>query len=103
MMKTGKAQKFIIVSIGFIFIMMFFTPAQSYETEGNSNYFDSLQEKLVNDGFDEYEIKALYIRPEVSFETKCVSLFFMHSESRLDYDQYMVKQQIKKARRYMST
>ena len=101
MPKTGKAQKFIIVSISFIFIMMFFTPAQAVGTEGNNNYFDSLQEKLVNDGFDEYEIKALYIRPEVFFETKGVSLFFMHSEARLDYDQYTVKQQIKKARRYM--
>jgi len=105
MMRTGKDQKFIILFISFIFIMMLFAPAQSFEamgeTEGNSNYFDSLQEKLVTDGFDEYEIKALYIRPEVSFETKGVSLFFMHSESRLDYDQYTVKQQIKKARRYM--
>jgi membrane-bound lytic murein transglycosylase B len=80
---------------------MIYTPAQSSETEGNSNYFESLQAKLITDGFDEYEIKALYIRPEVSFETKGVSLFFMHSEARLDYDQYTVKQQIKKARRYM--
>jgi peptidoglycan lytic transglycosylase B len=101
MLKTGKAQKFIIVSISFIFIMMFFTPAQAFGTERNSNDFYSLQEKLINDGFDEYKIKALYIRPEVSFETKGVSLFFMHSEARLDYDQYTVKQQIKKARRYM--
>ena len=101
MLRTGKDQKFIILFISFIFIMMLFTPAQSLETEGNSNNFDSLQEKLVTDGFDEYEIKALYIRPEVSFETKGVSLFFMHSEARLDYDQYTVKQQIKKARRYM--
>ena len=101
MLKTGKAQKFIIVFISSIFIMMVFTPAQSFKTEGNRNYFDSLQEKLITDGFDENEIKALYIRPEVSFETKGVSLFFMHSEGRLDYDQYTVKQQIKKARRYM--
>lgn len=101
MLKTGKAQGFIIVFISSIFIMMVFTPAQSFQTEGNSNYFESLQAKLITDGFDEYEIKALYIRPEVSFETKGVSLFFMHSEARLDYDQYTVKQQIKKARRYM--
>ncbi len=101
MLKTGKGQKFFIFYISFIFIMMIFTQAQSFQTEGSNNYFDSLQEKLVNDGFDEYEIKALYIRPEVSFETKGVSLFFVHSEARLDYDQYTVKQQIKKARRYM--
>jgi len=40
MLKTGKAQGFIIVFISSIFIMMVFTPAQSFQTEGNSNYFD---------------------------------------------------------------
>lgn len=101
MSRTRKDKTCILIVSFLILIAMTHTPAQSFETEGNSNYFDSLQEKLVNDGFDEYEIKALYIRPEVSFETKGVSLFFMHSEGRLDYDQYTVKQQIKKARRYM--
>jgi len=75
MLKTGKAQKLIIVFISSIFIMMVFTPAQSFQTEGNSNYFDSLQEKLITDGFDKNEIKALYIRPEVSFENQAGGLF----------------------------
>jgi len=101
MLRSGKDQKFIILFISFIFIMTLFTPAQTLGMERNSHDFYSLQEKLITDGFDEYEIKALYIRPEVFFETKGVSLFFMHSEARLDYDQYTVKQQIKKARRYM--
>jgi membrane-bound lytic murein transglycosylase B len=105
MLKTGKDQKFIILFIGFIFIMMFFAPVQSFEargeTGGNSNYFDSLQEKLVNDGFDKKLIKIVYGNSKVTFETKGVSLFFMHSEARLDYDQYTVRSQIKKARGYM--
>ena len=101
MLKTGKHQNFIILFVSFIFIMMLFIPAQSLETEGNSNYFKSLQEKLVNDGFDKDIIRIIYGRPEVTFEVKGVSLFFMHSEARLDYDQYTVKRQIKKARRYM--
>ena len=101
MPRTRRARTNILIIFFLIFIITIYTPAQSSETEGNSNYFESLQAKLITDGFDEYEIKALYIRPEVSFETKGVSLFFMHSEARLDYDQYTVKQQIKKARRYM--
>lgn len=101
MPRTRRARTYILIVSFLMLIAMTHTPVQSFETEGNSNYFDSLQEKLVNDGFDEYEIKSLYIRPEVFFETKGVSLFFMHSEGRLDYDQYTVKQQIKKARRYM--
>ena len=101
MLKTGKYQKFIILFISFILIMMVFTPAQSFETEGNSNYFDSLQEKLINDGFDKDIVKIIYGNPKVTFETKGISLFFVHSEARLDYNQYTVKRQIKKARLYM--
>ena len=101
MLKIGKYQKFIILFISAIFIIMVFTPAQSFETEENSNYFDSLQEKLINDGFDKDIVKIIYGNPEVTFEAKGVSLFFMHSEARLDYDQYTVKQQIKKARGYI--
>ena len=109
MLKIGKDQKFFILMIGAIFIMMLFTPAQSFEATGEatggtekiSNYFDSLQEQLVNDGFDNNLIKSIYGNSKVVFETKGVSLFFVHSEDRLDYDQYTVRSQIKKARRYM--
>jgi len=80
---------------------MIYTPAQSFETEKNSNYFDSLQEKLINDGFDKDIIKIIYSNPKVDFETKGVSLFFVHSEARLDYNQYTVIRQIKKAGLYM--
>jgi len=105
MLKTGKDPKFIILIISAIFMVMLFTPDRSCEAMGetkkNSNYFDSLQEQLVNDGFDSNLIKIIYSNPEIAFETKGVSLFFAHSEERLDYDQYTVRNQIKKARRYM--
>ena len=98
---TRKNRNHILIVAFLILIVMIFAPACAFATTAHNNYFESLQDKLITDGFDEYEIKALYIRPEVFFETKGVSLFFMHSEARLDYDQYTVKQQIKKARRYM--
>ena len=80
---------------------MIYTPAQAFKTEENNNYFDSLQEKLINDGFENNIIKIIYGNPKVTFETKGVSLFFVHSEARLDYNQYTVSSQIKKARLYM--
>ena len=102
MPRTRKNRNHILIVAFLILIVMIFAPACAFATTAHNNYFEPLQDKLITDGFDEYEIKALYIRPEVSFETKGVSLFFMHSEDRLDYNQYTVKQQIKKAQRYMN-
>ena len=65
------------------------------------NPFGSLQDKLIADGFDAASIKSLYIDPDVTFETKGVSLFFVHSEAKLDYDQFTNKWSIKQARKYM--
>ncbi len=63
--------------------------------------FGSLQEKLIADGFDATTIKTLYTDPDVAFETKGVSLFFIHSEAKLDYDQFTNNWSIKRARKYM--
>ena len=101
MPQTRKNRNHILILSFLILIMMMPTPAQSFQTEENSNYFDSLQEKLIIDGFDKEIIKIIYGNPKVAFETKGVSLFFVHSEARLDYNQYTVKRQIKKARVYM--
>jgi len=65
------------------------------------NPFDALQNQLIADGFEDNAIKRLYIDPDVIFETKGVSLFFIHSEAKLDYDQFSNKWSIKRARKYM--
>jgi membrane-bound lytic murein transglycosylase B len=101
-MPRTRKNRIHILSFSFlILIVMIHTPAQSFGTEKNNNYFDSLQEKLVSDGFDKNTIKIIYDNPKVTFETKGISLFFMHSEAKLDYNQYTIKSQIKKARVYM--
>ena len=69
--------------------------------EETVSYFESLQQKLIKDGFDEARIKSLYKRPEVNFETKGVSLFLVHREARLNYDQFTTQSQIRKASAYM--
>lgn len=65
------------------------------------DYFGSLQQRLIADGLDETMIRSLYTRPEVMFETRGISVYFVHHESKVDYDQYSDPRQIKRARQYM--
>ncbi len=63
--------------------------------------FDKLAQRLYEDGFDKDTIQALFSKDEVSFNPEGVSLFFIHSESSLNYDQFISDSSIKKARAYM--
>jgi len=65
------------------------------------NYFESLQERLIADGFDKDMITDLYSRPEVVFETRGISTYFVHRESKVRYDHYSEQLQIKRAKKYL--
>jgi membrane-bound lytic murein transglycosylase B len=78
--------------------VLFRAPAMAAD---NFNYFASLQERLIEDGFDKALIRQIYSRPEVTFETKGISLYFVHHESKVKYEQYTDKLLIKRARAYM--
>jgi len=65
-------------------------------------YFESLQQRLIIEGFDKGMIKDFYNRPEVYFDFKGVSRYFVHREAKLNYDQFTSKSSIKKAKKYMS-
>ncbi len=60
-----------------------------------------LKERLINDGFSRDYIETTFDNPEVSFSLKGVSLFFVHSESSLDYDQFVSDKSISNAFKYM--
>jgi membrane-bound lytic murein transglycosylase B len=64
-------------------------------------YFGSLQQQLIADGLNETMVRSLYARPEVKFETRSISVYFVHHESKVDYDQYSHPSQIRRARQYM--
>jgi len=83
-----------IASLG----VLFRAPARAAD---NFDYFASLQERLIDDGFDKDMLHQIYIRPEVIFETKGISLYFVHHESKVRYEQYTDKLLIKRARAYM--
>ena len=46
--------------------------------EKNGAYYQSLQKRLIADGFDAAAIRELYARPEVKFETKGIAVYFVH-------------------------
>ena len=74
-------------------------PLQAQDVEP---YYRNLQQRLVADGFDADWIAKIYSRPEIVFEVDNVSLYFVHNESKLNYDQFATRKHIKNARRYMS-
>nr|WP_319490238.1 lytic murein transglycosylase [uncultured Desulfobacter sp.] len=70
---------------------------------GPPNDFERLTQRLVQDGFDSEKTKALFGNEAVSFDPGGVSLFFVHSESSLNYDQFSSPKSIANARTYMIT
>ncbi|MCG2754036.1 MAG: lytic murein transglycosylase, partial [Desulfobacteraceae bacterium] len=90
----------------FVFIclmaLQLFLPAQTPAgANKKTGYFNALQKRLIEDGFSKNKINALYASHEVYFDTTGVSLFFSHSEGKLNYDQFISKRSIKKAKKYL--
>jgi membrane-bound lytic murein transglycosylase B len=79
------------------------TPENAMGVGKTHTYFESLQKRLIKDGFDSARIAQLYSKPGVYFEAKGVSGFLVHRESKLNYDQFTRKKAIKGALKYMET
>ena len=71
--------------------------------ENHNFYFETLQKRLIKDGFDSRTITELYSHPKVYFEKKGVTLFLSHREAKLNYNQFVSSRMLKKARQYMKT
>lgn len=85
-----------------LLITIFFFHAQTVANAKNSDrYFESLQKSLIKDGFDKNIITRLYNQPQVYFEGKGVSRFLVHSEAKLNYDQFASNKSIHNALIYM--
>ena len=61
----------------------------------------SLQKRLIQDRFSAKRISILYRHPSVDFDTRGVSLYFVHQESKLNYDQFLEPAPIQRAKAYM--
>ena len=95
--------KYIAFFFSFLILNSMVLPQNALGVEERHIIFESLQNRLISDGFDPARVIELYNRPEVYFEAKGVSRFLVHRESRLNYDQFTRKKTIKGALKYMET
>ncbi len=84
------------------FLVCFSLPVSLFcEEAAKGNEFDKLIQKLAADGFDRGKIEQIFSSKEISFAPETVSLFFIHSESSLDYDQFTSPKAIESALKYI--
>jgi len=84
-----------------LFFLWIVSSTASADSPLQSQHFSSLATRLIHDGFAPDTINALYQNAKVSFETRGVSLYFVHSEAKLNYDQFTSRWSIGQARKYM--
>ena len=85
-----------------VFLLDFAGYALGQDTaKQKDNEFGPLSRQLVQDGFSPEKINALFANDAVFFNPAGVSLFFIHSESSLDYDQFQSQKAIANARAYI--
>lgn len=93
----GIQQMLVTALVLFIFLSI----ASAGDSTGAQTDFNLLKGRLIKDGFAKDVIEKLYGNPAVACELKGVSLFFVHSESRLNYNQFLSGKSIANARKYM--
>ncbi len=77
------------------------SPAVSKEKIDSKVFFEELQQRLIADGFDAKLIQEIYADQNVFFESRGVSLYFLHNEASLDYNKMTKKSWIREGRVYM--
>jgi membrane-bound lytic murein transglycosylase B len=92
---------FILECFFFLFLLFTLIPCVSAQSSPKGNEFDLLKERLIKDGFAPEKIQDIMSRDAVFFTPDGVSLFFVHSESSLNYDQFLSKDSIANAFQYM--
>jgi membrane-bound lytic murein transglycosylase B len=85
-----------------IFLVLFATGSVSGSEVGGGD-FGTLDRQLVSDGFDAEQVAQLLTRPDARFDPKTVSLFFMHSEGKLNYKQFLKPASMAAAKQYLAT
>jgi membrane-bound lytic murein transglycosylase B len=88
-----------LILMGALLVALPTAQAADQETQG---FFDPLIQRLVADGFNPDQIKQLYGRTDdVFFESRGVSLYFLHNEAKLDYNKMTKRSWIREARVYL--
>lgn len=77
-------------------------PSDVFSWENKNRPFGSLYDRLIKDGFDKKRIDEIFRDPRSKLNLKDVSLFFVHSEAKLNYDQFASEESIFRAQKYMA-
>jgi len=88
-------------AVGVLTLCFWLSSVLSAASADSAAPFNTLQTRLAQEGFDPVMLKTLFQKPDVHFEPRTVSLFFMHSEARVNYDQFLSQESLQKARRYI--
>jgi membrane-bound lytic murein transglycosylase B len=92
---------FIPVILSCLLCLITFDGATAAE-DSSRIFFDSLQQRLIADGFRADGIKQIYSSEKVYFETRGITAYFQHNEASLDYRRMITPRQIRMARAYVS-
>lgn len=78
-------------------------PARLHAADNETrDFFDPLIQRLIQDGFNAEQIRRLYKHSEgVFFESRGVSLYFLHNEAKIDYKRMTNRSWIREARVYL--
>jgi membrane-bound lytic murein transglycosylase B len=101
MLNSNPARRHKAVGILVFAVITFCLWALVAAAQEKTDYFGALRQRLVADGFPAESVSQLYDRPEVFVEADGVSRFFIHSEAKLNYDQFSSPESIEKAQRYL--
>ncbi len=98
----GKFIRFPIFFATWITVIIFCTVSVSpVSASVPESPFAPVKSLLIRDGFDPSKIERLFGDPRIEPAFRSVSLFFVHSEARLNYDQFTTEESIRKARDYV--
>lgn len=100
-MKVPLLHTKLITFLIFIFFLILSSSLSGQEIK-KGNEFDKLIQQLIHDGFDKEKIEQLFSNENIFFNPEGVSRFFIHTESSLDYDQFISKISIDKALKYIT-
>ena len=95
-----KNTKFFFI-LGIFFISIFSINLVSGDENKEKLEFKILKQRLVTDGFTKKNIKEIFADHKVFFDVTGVSEFFIYSESKLNYDQFLSKKSLEKALEYI--
>ncbi len=95
---TTIMEKWMRICATAILILILLTPLTICASEPP---FAKLQERLIADGLDENLVRSVYQNPLVKLELEVVAANLVRSEATLNYDQFLSKYSVHKAKRYI--